>query len=143
VEAQPTGKTHLVGVLTGLLASGNKPNLEAFRRRLRELGHRDGEDLTFEYRGPEGSLPELAAELVNLKVDAIFVRGSDAALASKDATKTSPVVFAGVGDPAGTGIVASLARPGGNITGVTHIPRDIVGKRLGLFVTGAADGKAK
>ncbi len=133
LEAQTSGKTHRVGILTGLLAAANEPNVEAFRRRLGELGYRDGENLTFEYRGPEGRLPELAADLVRLKVDAIFAVGSDATLAAKNATKTTPIVFANVGDPVGIGVVASLARPGGNITGVTHIPRDIMGKLLGLL----------
>jgi putative ABC transport system substrate-binding protein len=133
LEAQTSGKTYRVGILTGLTVAATAPNVEAFRRRLGELGYRERENLTFEYRGPQGRLPELAAELLRLKVDVIFAVASDAALAAKDATKTTPIVFAFVGDPVGIGVVASLARPGGNVTGVTHIPGDIMGKRLGLL----------
>jgi putative ABC transport system substrate-binding protein len=124
-----------VGVLHPGSAEGNAW-VEAFRRGLGELGYREGQNLALEYRWagrtPE-RFPELAAELVQLKVDVIFTSSTPGALAAKGATRTIPVVFVGVGDPIGAGVVATLARPGSNVTGMTHIAVELTGKTLGLL----------
>ena len=121
-----------------------QPHLNEFRDGMRERGYVEGKNLTIEYRWAVGSLesrPELAAELVNLKVDAIFVFGTPAAVAAKKATTTIPIVFVGVGDPLGSGIVASLARPGGNITGVSNIAGDLSAKLMQLLSQAAPNMK--
>jgi ABC-type uncharacterized transport system substrate-binding protein len=95
---------------------------------LRELGYIDGKNIVIEYRyadGKEDRLPELATELVRLKVDAIFTAGTPALLALKRATQTIPIVFFSTSDPIGTGVVASLAHPGGNITGISGLASDL------------------
>jgi len=110
--------------------------LDAFRQRLRELGYVEGRDLAIESRWAEGKLerlPALAAELVALKVDVIAAGGTLAALAAKQATRTLPIVFANAGDPVGSGLVTSLARPGGNVTGLSMLAQELVGKRLELL----------
>jgi putative ABC transport system substrate-binding protein len=110
--------------------------LQAFLRGLRELGWVEGQNIAVEYRWAEGRLerlPELAAELVGLKVDAMLVGGTQAALAAKQATTTIPIVLAGIGDPVGTGLVASLARPGGNITGLSFLASELSAKQLELL----------
>jgi putative ABC transport system substrate-binding protein len=138
VRAQQPQKVYRVGVLSPFSASfGPGPSFEAFRQTFRELGYVDGRNVALEYRWADGRsdrLPDLAAELVQLRVDVIFSAwGTPAALATKKATSTIPIVFAGVGDAVGVGLVASLARPGGNATGSTFITEDTTGKQLELL----------
>ena len=109
---------------------------ELFRRELRELGYVEGKNIAFEYRYADNKLdrlPALADELVRLKVDVLVTPGTPEALAAKNATKTIPIVFLGVADPVAAGLVDSLARPGGNITGFTNIGAVLAGKRLELL----------
>src|SRR6266481_2089022 len=117
-------------------ASGPSPELDAFRQGLRDLGYIEGQSITIEYRfanGQVGRLPELATELVRLKLDVIVTPGTPASMAAKKATNTIPIVFAGVADAVGAGLVATFARPGGNITGLTSISAELGGKRLELL----------
>jgi len=135
-EGQQAAKVARIGFLSGSLANG--PHLpEAFRQGLRDLGYIEGHDVVIEYRDAEGKyerLPALAAELVARKVDVIFVGGSTpAALAARQATKTVPIVFAAIPDPVSSGLVTSLARPGGNVTGLSALSPELVGKRLELL----------
>ena len=119
-EAQQTGKTFRIGFLDNSTASGIAVIVDTFRPELRKLGWIEGKNLAIEYRFGEekpGRLAELAAELVRLKVDLILVGSVAAALAAKRATTTIPILMTNVGDPVGAGLVASLARPGGNVTG--------------------------
>src|SRR3984893_11000468 len=131
--AQQAGKVPRIGYLAPNLSNVVLATHEAFRQGLRELGYVEGKNIIIEYRWAEGKadrLPLLAAELVRLKVDAIFASGAvQPALAAKNATTTIPIVFVGVGDPVGLGLVASLARPGGNITGLSSMGHDLSGKR--------------
>jgi putative ABC transport system substrate-binding protein len=109
---------------------------ESFRQGLRELGYVEGKNIVIDYRFAEGKfdrLPDLAAELVELKVDVIVAQVTQASLAAKGATKTIPIVMQGVSDPVGTGLVASLARPGANITGTSAMSAEVVGKSLELL----------
>ena len=111
-------------------------NVAAFLLRLRELGWVDGRNVTIEYRwaaGRDERYAELAAELVQRKVDVIVTAGTTAVMAVKKATSTSPIVFAAAGDPVRTGLVASLARPGGNVTGLSNLQTDLGGRRLELL----------
>ena len=111
-------------------------NFDVFIQELHELGYIDGKNILIEYRyaeGKEDRLPELATELVRLKVDAIFTAGTPALFALKQATKTIPIVFFSTSDPIGTGVVASLAHPGGNITGMSGLASDLWPKRLELL----------
>jgi ABC-type uncharacterized transport system substrate-binding protein len=131
--AQQT-KVPRIGVL--ILGAPPNANLDAFIQGLRELGYIEGKNLLIDYRFAEGRaerLPELATELVRLKVDAIFTAGTPAIFALKQATKTIPVVFFSTSDPVGTGVVASLAHPGGNITGISVLASDLWPKRLELL----------
>jgi len=134
--AQQAAKVARIGYLAGNLAA-TRHLPEAFRQGLRDLGYVEGRNLVIEYRDAEGKLerlPALAAELVALKVDVILVGSTPTALAAKQATSTLPIVFAAVGDPVTDGLVASLARPGGNVTGLsTSATLEIVGKRLELL----------
>src|SRR6266566_5221152 len=135
-EAQQAAKIARIGYLA--LNSGANPHLrEAFRQGLRDLGYVEGGNVVIEYRDAEGKperLPALAAELVGLKFDVIFVGGGTlAALAAMQATRTVPIVFAGVADPVGSGLVTSLARPGGNVTGLSMLAPELVGKCLELL----------
>src|SRR5438034_3544048 len=135
-EAQQAAKVARIGYLTTSL--GVNPHLpEAFRQGLRDLDYVEGRNLVIEYREAEGKadrLPALAAELVALKVDVIVTGGGTvAALAAKQATRTVPIVFASVGDPVASGLVTSLARPGGNVTGLSGVTAELVGKRLELL----------
>ena len=135
-DAQQAAKNTRIGYLAINLAAN--PHLhEAFRQGLRDLGYVEGRNVVIEYRDAEGKverLPALAAELVALKVDVIVVGGSTvAALAAKQATRTLPIVFASAGDPVGSGLVTSLARPGGNVTGLSNLTSELVGKRLELL----------
>jgi putative tryptophan/tyrosine transport system substrate-binding protein len=132
-DAQPPGQVPRIGYLAADMGSLNAPRLEAFRHGLRDLGYVEGKNLTIEYRFAEGKLerlPELAAELVRLKVEVIVAGGTLMLLAAKHATRTIPIVMTNVSDPVARGLVASLARPGGNITGLTSISMDLSGKRL-------------
>ena len=137
-EAQPAGRVYRIGVLSPFSPSfGPGPSFEAFRQTFRELGYVDGRNVALEYRWADGQpdrLPALAAELVRLRVDVVFSAwGTPGALATKKAASTIPVVFAGVGDAVGVGVVASLARPGGNVTGSTFITEETIGKQLELL----------
>jgi putative tryptophan/tyrosine transport system substrate-binding protein len=131
-EAQQAAKAPRIGYLAGSLAAS--PHLrEAFLQGLRDLGYVEGRNVVIEYRDAEGKperLPALAAELVALKVDVIVVADTPSALAAKQATKTIPIVFTSAGDPVGSGLVTSLARPGGNVTGLSLLGPELVGKRL-------------
>lgn len=132
---QPAGKFHRIGMLETAPAADNTANLDAFRKGLKELGYAEGRNLAIEYRSADGfaeRFPQLALELIRLPVDIIVTRGTPAALAAKDATKTIPVVMAASGDPVGNGIVASLARPGGNITGLSGFSTELAAKRVEL-----------
>jgi putative ABC transport system substrate-binding protein len=131
---QPLHSTKLVRI--GVLASFPLPPLRKFSQKLKELGYVEGETLRFEYRFAEGHDDRysiLAAELVALPVDLILTSGTPAALAAKTATSTIPIVLGSVGDPVNTGIVSSLARPGGNITGFSALNVELEGKRLELL----------
>jgi len=113
----------------------NAANLDGLRQGLRDLGHTEGETYVIEYRSVDGIdqlFPNLAADLVRLNVDLIVTRGTPAALAAKNATATIPVIMVGVGDPVGQGIVASLARPGANVTGLSALVTDLYAKRVQL-----------
>jgi len=132
-EAQQTKKVPRIGYLSSGFRSFHT---EAFRQGLRELGYVEGKNITIEYRDAEGKIErysDLASDLVSLKVDVIFVPSTPGALAAKNATKTIPIVFTSVGDPVGSGLVASLARPGGNITGLSTLAPDLSGKALELL----------
>ena len=136
-DAQPTGKVYRIGYLGMGSATVSPPFVEAFREGLRELGLVEGQNIVIDYRFAEGRfdrLPELAAELVLLRVDVIMAGPTPPAMAAKNATGTIPIVMAGVGDPVEQGLIASLARPGGNITGVSFsVGMDIFGKDLELL----------
>ena len=118
---QPAGKVQRVGLLGAGSSTSSQANAEAFRQGLRELGWVEGRNIVVDYRFAEGRydrLPELAADLARLKVDVIAVAGNAAAVAATNATQTIPIVMMSVGDPVGSGLIASLARPGGNVTGL-------------------------
>jgi len=135
-EAQQTAKIPRIGFLFGLSPVVNKDRLEAFRQGLRELGYVEGKNIVVEFRSAEGRserLPGLAAELVRLPVDVIVTAGPTPSRAAKEATKTIPIVMAQDPDPVGSGFVASLARPGGNITGLSTLAQEISGKELELL----------
>jgi putative ABC transport system substrate-binding protein len=134
--AQQPARIPRIGILAGASASNVSPRVEAFRQRLRELGYVEEKNIVIEYRYAKGKrerLPDLAAELVRLKVDVIVAFSPAAILAAKKASPTIPIVFASVGDPVGDGLVSSLARPGGNITGLSAMSPDLDGKRLELL----------
>jgi putative ABC transport system substrate-binding protein len=136
LEAQQQAKIPRIGVLSSARPSTVSRRLEAFQKGLRELGYVDGKNIIIEHRYAEGKLepvPKLAAELVRLGVDIIVTDTSNATQAAKDATKTIPVVFTTANDPVGDGQVASLARPGGNLTGLSILALDLNGKRLELL----------
>jgi putative tryptophan/tyrosine transport system substrate-binding protein len=135
-EAQQAKKVQRIGYLTANTSSAELPRLDAFRQALRDLGHVEGQNITIEYRHAEGKfdrLPGFAAELVGLKEDVLVGVTTNAVLAAKDATRTIPIVFVGVSDPIGAGLIDSLARPGGNLTGFTNIAPVLSGKRLELL----------
>ncbi len=134
-EAQQAGKAYRIGYLSPGFPSGTPARTEAFRQRLRELGYIEGQNVVIEYRFAERKvkrLPDLAAELVRLKLDVIFAFSAPAVRALKKATTTLPIVTVS-GDPVRAGFVASLARPGGNITGLANLTPELVGKRLELL----------
>ncbi len=134
-EAQQPARIPRIGILFASSASAQSARVEAFRQRLRELGYVEGKNIFIEYRYAEGKLerlPDLAAELDGLKVD-VIVTVPQAILAAQKASPTIPIVFAVHPDPVGTGLVSSLARPGGNITGLSLMTPDLDGKRLELL----------
>src|SRR5213594_2333779 len=135
-EAQQPGKIFRIGFLDASTASGMAVLLDAFRQEMSKLGWIEGKNFTIEYRFAEGKndrLPELAAELVRLKVDLIVVTSPPPALAAKSATATIPIVMADSGDPVSAGLVASLARPGGNVTGFASLSYELNTKRLEIL----------
>ena len=132
-RAQQAGKVHRIGFLS--LQSGLTSTTDAFPQGLGELGYVEGRNLIIEYRWAaqkEERLPELAAELVRLKVEVIVTAAAPTIEAARRATSTIPIVMAAVADPVGSGLVTSLARPGGNVTGLTALSTDLAGKRLQL-----------
>ena len=134
-EAQQAGKAFRVGYLSATSSSGDGVWFDSFRQRMRELGYLEGRNIAYEIRRAEGKverLPSLAAELVGLKPDIVLAYAAGPALAAKKATTTIPIVMI-VGDPVESGLVDSLARPGGNITGNTSMLVEMAGKRLELL----------
>ncbi|MEA2912842.1 MAG: hypothetical protein QOJ15_4923 [Bradyrhizobium sp.] len=134
-RAQQAAKIHRIGILETVSSSANVKNLDALRRGLRELGYVENQNYILEYRSADGHgerFPALAGELVRLHVDLIVTRGTPAAQAAKNATETIPVVMAAIGEPLGVGVVASLARPGGNVTGLSAFVTELAGKRVEL-----------
>jgi ABC-type uncharacterized transport system substrate-binding protein len=133
-HAQQTGKIFRIGFLDSSTASGSAILLETFRQELGNLGWIEGKNITIEYRFSEnkgvGLLPELAANLAHRKVDLIVATDTPSALAAKNATSVTPIVMANVGDPVVAGLVASLARPGGNVTGNASLTPELNSKRL-------------
>jgi putative ABC transport system substrate-binding protein len=138
-EAQQTGKVYRISYLSPSSATATSRFTESFRQGLRELGWVEGQNIAIEYRFAEGQfdrLPNLAAELVRLKVDVVVAIATPAAVAAKNATATIPIVMANVGDPVGLGLIASLARPGGNVTGLSYsVGMETFGKSLELLKT--------
>jgi putative ABC transport system substrate-binding protein len=135
-EAQQAGRVHRIGFLAGGSPGSSAPNVAQFRQGLRELGYAEGQNIVIEYRWAEGKpdrLPELAADLVRLKVDLIVAPGSTSAQPAHQATRTIPIVMISVGDPIALGLVASLSRPGGNVTGNASYGPELVGKQLELL----------
>jgi putative ABC transport system substrate-binding protein len=136
-HAEPQAKVRRLGILTqGLLREHPTPLFREFQQGLRDLGWIEGQNLHVEWRFSEGSfetLPRLAAELIALPVDVIVASPTGPALAAKQATRTTPVIFIQVADPLASGIVTNLGRPGGNVTGLTTVAPDLSGKRLSLL----------
>ena len=136
VNAQHPGKIFRIGFLDNSTASGSAVLMDAFRQELTKLGWIEGKNITIEYRFTEQKqerLPELAAELVRLKVDLIVTSGGPVALAAKKATSTIPIVMTSGTDPVGAGLIASLARPGGNVTGLSSLNDQLLTKRLEIL----------
>src|SRR6266498_4371474 len=135
-EAQQPAKITPIGYLDAVSLSVNAARVEAFRQGLRKLGYVEGKNIFIEWRSADGKLdrvPALAAELVHLKVDIIVTGGRSATRAAKEATSTIPIVMTQDNDPVANGFVASLARPGGNITGLSALHPEISGKQLELL----------
>jgi len=135
-RAQQPTKVPRIGYLDGASLSVNVARIEAFRQGLRELGYVDGKNIIIEWRSADGKpdrLPALVAELIRLKVDAIVTTGAAATRPAKEATSTIPIVMTQDSDPVGSGFVASLARPGGNITGLSNFAPELSGKRLEIL----------
>ncbi len=135
-EAQQPGKISRIGFLDPSTASGSAVLVDAFRQELSKLGWIEGKNISVDYRFAEGKrerMPEVAAELVRLKVDLIVVTGVQSALAATKATTTIPIVIASTPDPVGLGLVASLARPGGNVTGLSSLNPELNTKRLEIL----------
>ena len=133
-QPRPPSKVPRIGVVLG--GSSSDPFLAAFRQGLRELGYGDGQGIAIEARHANGALdrvPKLVAELIGLKVDVLLVAGTVAARSAMTQTKTVPIVFVQAGDPVGSGLVASLARPGGNVTGLSNLVSELSGKQLELL----------
>jgi putative tryptophan/tyrosine transport system substrate-binding protein len=135
-EAQQTGKVPRIAYLTVAPLSANVTRVEAFRQGLRDLGYVEGKNIVIEWRSGEGKLEsegELVAEAVRLKVDVIVTSGPTMTRAAKRATVTIPIVMTFDSDPVGSGFIASLARPGGNITGLSVLSPELSGKQLELL----------
>jgi putative ABC transport system substrate-binding protein len=135
-QAQQKSKMPRIGVLEANSEAVSAARMNAFRHGLRELGHFEGQNIVVEYRYADGKLdriPGLAAELAQLKVDVLVVSSTPGALAAKKATTAIPIIFVGVTDPVGAGLVSSLARPAANITGLTNVAAVLSGKRLELL----------
>ena len=135
-QAQQPAKNPRIGFLSTASLGSLSPRIDAFRQGLRELSYVEGKNIAIEYRSAEGKvdrLPELAAELVRLKVECIVTAGENPTSAVKQATNTIPIIMTTVGDPIVLGFAASLARPGGNITGLSTYSADLAGKRLELL----------
>ena len=134
--AQQQGKVWRIGFLSGS-PTGNDPRFEVFKQQLRDLGHVEGKTIAIDYLTSEGAydrLPAVAAELVRRNVDVIMMDGgTPGVIAAKNATRTIPIVFTSIADPVGSGVVASLARPGGNVTGTSSQQRETVVKSLTLL----------
>jgi putative ABC transport system substrate-binding protein len=136
VDAQPSERVYRIGMLERTSKTLNAASLNGFLRGMQELGYVEGKHFVIEYRSADGldeRFPELAADLVRVKVDLIVTRGTQAILATKNATNTIPIVITGAGDPIAQGIVASLARPGGNITGLNPMVTELYPKRVELL----------
>src|SRR5438094_7277371 len=136
IDAQQPTKVPRIGWLTGAPLSGNPERREAFRQGLRDLGYVEGKNIVIEWRAADGKrdrYPALLAELLRLKVDVIVCDSAGSTRHAKEATSTIPIVMALDNDPVGQGFVASLARPGGNITGLSTLSPEISGKRLELL----------
>ena len=136
VHAQQAPKTRRIGYLSGGTETAQRPLLDAFRRGMHGLGYVEGSNFSIDARYSEGKferLPSLAQELLNGNPDLLFVQSTPANLAAKAATQTVPIVMVGVADPLGVGLIANLARPGGNITGITNIGAELAGKRLEIL----------
>jgi len=134
VEGQQASRVYRIGLLTTHSAQATR--VEPLRAGLRDLGYVEGQNIVIEYRWAEGKydrFPDLAAELVRLKVDIIVTGGTPSTQAAMQATKTIPIVMVGTGDPLRTGLIASLARPGGNVTGLTQLGAEVAGKRLQIL----------
>jgi putative ABC transport system substrate-binding protein len=135
-EAQQPAKVHKVGILLPTSASAVSEWLGAFQRGLEELGYVEGKNIVYESRYADGNfnkLPDLAVELVRLKVDVVLTASTPGVLAAKNASSTIPIVMASAGDPVASGLVRSLAHPGGNVTGLTQMSRPLGGKRLEIL----------
>jgi putative ABC transport system substrate-binding protein len=135
-SAQQAGKVYRIGILELVPAVSNVGNLDSLRRGLSEVGYVEGQNLVIDYRSADGHperFSQLAAELVRLKVDLIVTRGTPAVLAAKDATATIPIVMAASGSPQRMGVVGGLASPGGNVTGLSSVTTELVGKRVELL----------
>ena len=135
-DAQQPKKVARIGFLAPATRTGYQHQTDAFLQGLRELGYVEGQNIAIEYRWADGNferLPELAAELVRLKVDVIVAAVTQASLAAKNATGTIPIVMVAVGNPVDSGLIASLARPGANITGTSSMNVEVVGKQLELL----------
>ena len=134
--AQTPAKVWRIGMLDVTSAALNAPNFDAFRQSLRQLGYVEGQNVLIDYRYGDGRnerLPDFAAEFVRLKADVIVTRGTPAALAAKNASATTPIVMAAIGEAVGTGLVTSLARPGANVTGLSGFVTQLVAKRIELL----------
>jgi putative ABC transport system substrate-binding protein len=134
--AQEPPKIHRIGLQVVSPRELNETRVETFRQGLRELGYLEGKNVTIEYRYAEGKLdllPSLASELVRQQVDVIVTIGTPGVLAAKKATATIPIVFVSVSDPVANGVAASLARPGGNVTGFSILAPELSRKRLELL----------
>ncbi len=135
-QAQQPKKIPRIGILSSGSPSSSKEVVEPLEQGLRDLGYIEAQNITIEHRYAEGMaerLPDLAAALVQLKVDVIVVSGSPSTQAAMNATKTIPIVMTNTNDPVGVGLVASLAHPGGNVTGLSNVGSDLGGKQLELL----------
>ena len=138
VRAQQAGKVWRIGVLETISPELNAANFNALRDGLRNLGYIEGQNLTFEYRSADGRaerFPQLANELVRARVDVIVTRGTPAVFAAKNATATIPVVMAASGEPLASGVITGLARPAGNVTGLSAFTNELIPKRIELLST--------